>query len=38
MTENNTRIISSPAEVQSVARQWKKEGLSIGLVPTVTEV
>ncbi len=35
MTENNTRIISSPAEVQSVARQWKKEGLSIGLVPTM---
>lgn len=29
------QIISNPAEVQKIARQWKKEGLSIGLVPTM---
>lgn len=27
--------ISDPAEVQAIARQWKKEGLSIGIVPTM---
>lgn len=35
MTENSIKIISKPAEVQAIARQWKKEGLSIGLVPTM---
>jgi pantoate--beta-alanine ligase len=29
------RIISDPAEVQAIAKQWKKEGLSVGLVPTM---
>lgn len=29
------RIISDPAEVQAIARKWKKEGASIGIVPTM---
>lgn len=29
------QIISNPADVQKAAREWKKEGLSIGLVPTM---
>lgn len=35
MTEDNIRIISSPAEVQAIAKEWKKQGYSIGLVPTM---
>ena len=29
------KIISNPAEVQAIAREWKKEGLSVGVVPTM---
>ena len=29
------RIISDPAQVQAIAKSWKKEGLSVGLVPTM---
>ncbi len=35
MTKNNIQIISNPDEVQAIARQWKKESLSVGLVPTM---
>ena len=33
--KNNIQILSNPSEVQTIASQWKKEGLSIGLVPTM---
>ena len=29
------RIISNPAEVQAIAKEWKKEGLTVGVVPTM---
>ena len=29
------RIISNPAEVQEIAKEWKKEGLTVGVVPTM---
>ena len=35
MTQENIRIISSPDEVQAIAKEWKKQGYSIGLVPTM---
>ena len=34
-TMSEPKIISNPAEVQKIARQWKKEGYTIGLVPTM---
>ena len=35
MGEKNILILSKPSEVQEMAREWKNEGLSIGLVPTM---
>ena len=35
MDEKNILILSKPSEVQEMAREWKNEGLSIGLVPTM---
>ena len=29
------RIISNPAEVQAIAKEWKKEGLTVGVVPNM---
>ena len=29
------RIISNPADVQAIAKEWKKEGLTVGVVPTM---
>ena len=35
MSVSKMKIISKPDEVQNIAREWKKEGFSIGLVPTM---
>ena len=35
MTEKKIQILSKPSEVQAIASEWKKSGLSIGLVPTM---
>ncbi len=35
MSVSKMKIISKPDEVQNIAREWKKGGLSIGLVPTM---
>lgn len=35
MSINEMQIISKPDEVQNIARKWKKDGISIGLVPTM---
>lgn len=35
MSINEIKIISKPDEVQNIARKWKKDGISIGLVPTM---
>lgn len=35
MSDKNILILSKPSEVQEMAREWKNEGLSIGLVPTM---